>query len=107
MDSSLSQGFCHRGRAVGRYLEVERDVAVGRTEAEEGFAERGEHRAGIAAELGAEMLRAVEDPGPLEEVDTAIDLVHVALAERIERELGGDANAEHRRGGDRGKCRLD
>src|SRR5689334_11632518 len=63
-------------------------MAVGRTEAEEGLAQRGEYRAGIASELGAEVLGPVEDAGLLEEIDAAIDLCHVLVGtEHIEREL--------------------
>jgi hypothetical protein len=57
-------------------------MASGRTEAQEGLGQRGEHRAGIASELGAEVLRPVEDARLLEEIDAAIDLSHVLVGYR-------------------------
>ena len=38
-------------------------MALRRAEAQEGLAQRGENRAGIAPQLGAEVLRAVEHTG--------------------------------------------
>jgi hypothetical protein len=59
-----------------------------RAEAQERLAHRCEDRTGIAPELGAEVLRAVEHAGALQELDAAVDLVHVVAApERVEREL--------------------
>src|SRR5688572_23980093 len=76
-------------RAVRRNLEIEGDMALQRAEAQKGLAQRCENGAGIAAQLGAEVLGPVEDAGRLEERDAAVDLVHVvAAAERIQRELG-------------------
>lgn len=70
-------------------------MALRRAGAKESFRQRREHRSSVAPQLRAEILRPVEDPRGLEEVDAAVDLVHVvALAERIERELRGDLLSE-------------
>ena len=65
-------------------------MALRCAEAQEGFAQRGKDRARIAAQLGAKILRAIEDAGLFKKIDAAVDLVHVvAAAERIERALRG------------------
>src|SRR5579862_4175984 len=97
----------HGARAIGRDLEVESDVALGAAEAKKCLAERGEDRAGIASEPGAEMLRAVEDARALEEIDAAVDLLHVAVAERIERKLCGHGLAGQSHCPDGRESRLD
>src|SRR5215217_6097814 len=57
--------------------------------AQKGLAQGREDGTRVTPQFGAEVLGAVEDAGGLEELDAAVDLVHVvAAAERIERELG-------------------
>src|SRR5687767_11185147 len=94
-DTRAERAISAPARAVGRNGDVERDMALGRcAEAQEGLFQCGEDRPGIAREPGAEILRSVEDAGTLEEVDAAVDLVHVLrMAERIVRELRGYGDA--------------
>ena len=49
------------GGAVGRDGQVERDMAIGRTEAQKRLAQGSKDRAGVASELRAEVLGNAED----------------------------------------------
>src|SRR4051794_38942564 len=95
-------------RAVCRYGDVQRHMAFGVAETKESFVDGREDRAGIATQLGAEILGAVEGAGALQEVDAAVDLVHMgACSHDVERELGGAGLACFDRAFDRSKCCVD
>ncbi len=81
-------------------------MAGTRPEAAEGLIQRRKDRARVAAQFGAEVLGAIVDAGLFQEIDAAVDLVHVVTgAHHVERELrrrrlAGGSSVAH--GGDGG-----
>src|SRR5690349_6921578 len=97
-DWKTGEGASALARAVGRSRQVDRHMSLCRAEAQESLPDGLEHRTGVTAEPRAEILGSQERAGSLQEVDAAVDLVHVTvLAEHVERELDVDLDAEHRR----------
>ena len=69
-------------------------MTLGRAEAQERLAQSLEYRACVAPQPGAEVLGFQERAARLEEIDAAVDLVHVvATAHDVKRKLHVDAHA--------------
>src|SRR5690606_15398874 len=94
--------------AVGGDRHVEGHVTLRRAKAQESLLQRAEDRPRVAGKPGTEVLRAIEYTGGLQELDAAVDLVHVvADAERIVRKLSSHVQARCMRCRDRCLCLCD